>query len=163
MPSTPPDGTITRLVQSRGRPPPVRMFACAPSRALVEATKGFHVVCLSGPSLAPNSRTCSPSSRLTTVPRTHWVRYHVLPPLPRFSTTANGIKGRFELVCGSVHQADARLTLYSSPWGDFSDLHGPVVEGVTSKSTIGHLILIHLWPKVDKTDKTDKKKLLLRV
>ena len=148
VPSTPSDGTITRLVQSRGgaRRPCVcsRTHArthAPKSCALVETSEKRLPCCLSclswDPRLHRIRELCDPSSRLTTVPRTHWICYHVLQPLPRVCTPIppqNGIKDRFELVCGSVHQANARLTLYtSSPWGGFSDLQGPVVEGVTSK------------------------------
>jgi hypothetical protein len=57
-------------------------------------------------------------------------------PVAEGTHPAAGIKDRFEPVCGSVHQAYARLNLYAHPLGgDFSDFQGPVVEGVTSKST----------------------------
>lgn len=124
VPSTPSDDTIARLVQSRGRPPPIHVFAHALSCALVgTAKKSFHVACLSGPSLAPNSRSCGRhSSHPTAVPRTHWmcrcrVRYHPQLPGGYAFNTPHGFKEptRAGLQLGSPGKRASNY-VHSSPW-----------------------------------------------
>lgn len=121
-------------------------FAHAPSCALVETAKSFHVICLSGPSLAPNSRTRSPSARLTTVPRTP---LDILPPV------AGRVPVRAGLRLGSLSGRAPKSVHSFIPLGDVSDLQGPVGRGGGGnlKEYHWHLILIDLWPRTE-TKKT---------
>ena len=134
VPSTPSDGTITRLVRSRGRP----LFTHAPSRALVV---NFHVVCPSGPSFAPNSRPCSPFQLSDDRAADPLDVLRCIYPRCRERTHSTSLKRpvRAGLRLGSPSKRAPKSVHSSSPWGIFLICRVPwaVVEGVTSKSTIG--------------------------
>jgi hypothetical protein len=78
----------------------------------------------------------------------------ITPALPRIQHPRTRHKGpvRAGLRLGSPSTRAPKSDPYTHPLGGICRV--PWVEGgVTSKRTIGHLILIHLWPKVDKTEK----------